>query len=219
VNIRENTLTSNAYNVSSDQYSGNITLYNNAHLTPVTYAIYKQGLNSGPWTVIGDTIDEASRFKTMVIAASSSNLLFPQYKLQNAFGRTGHYFSNHQIVRQTGASPSTDFQFNSTISNNKFGYRLFSTFVKRDVAKDITFELNTSLAVASLNIVPRFRLNGYLIQTESAITSVSTGSTWDTYTVNVPAMSIDEDGDLEMEFVINSGAGVIRLRVTSVVDA
>jgi parallel beta-helix repeat protein len=219
VNIRENTLSSNGYNVGSDQYCGNITLYNNTHLTPTTAALYKIGLNSGAWTVIGDTIDEASRFKALIISASSSNLNNPQYKLQNAFGRSGHYFANHQIIRQSGASPSIDFQFNTLISNIKFGYKITSVFVKAGIAKDFTFELNTSAAIASVNIVPRFRLNGYLIQTEAAITSVSTGSTWDSYTVNIPDVSIDEDGELELEFVLNSGAGVVRLRVTSVVDA
>jgi parallel beta-helix repeat protein len=217
-NIRENIFTGCGYDYYQDQYCGDNYLYYNQHFGPVTYAVYGAGLNTGTITVIGDTIDDGSRFKAFGINASGYNTIKPQYKLQNAFGQTGHYFAQHQITRVTGASPYTEFQFNTAVTSIRFPYKIFNTFVREGVGKELTFELNTPQTIAGLTVSPVIKLNGMEVQTEPNITSVSTGNTWDEYTVNVDALDIDEDGELSLDLGFTTGAGILRLRITGVED-
>lgn len=215
--IRQNTFTSCAVDISGDGYSSDIYCYSNVHNSPSNYA-YSRQISTGTIYIMGDTIDVASRYKTLQVVTNTGNYVLPQYRLVNAFDITGAIYYNVAVIRKAGAAPFLEVSFSSLLATNQSPVRVFSTFNKAGVGKTITYEINANSTISPLTLTPRVYLNGVLIQSETPITTVSTGNTWDQKVITVSAGALTEDGEVSIDWLLTQGTGTINLRVIDVVD-
>lgn len=200
----------NNYDIQMDQYSGNILCTNNTHINP-TIRSYDRSANSGAFIITNCSIDAPSIIKTF-LQSSVDNYNSPQFLLQNSFGLTGAYYGKLEVVKDTGTVPaSVRMKFNTGVSDNSTEFKVASTYTKGGVGKTLDFKLNAVSAGWIGNIIPKIKLNGVVIQTESTITSVSDGSD-DSYSYTIPGASITEDGELSIEFLANCNTVAVRIK-------
>lgn len=210
-----NTFINCGVDVYLDQYCGDLWFYKNTHTTPTTQAFQRATGSGGTVYIIGDTIDNASRHKLLNIPQYSGLQNKRAYwALQDAFGFTGLIYPYAQIIKEFGASPRMEWTF-SSVPADGFPFFFTKVLVKEGVGVDIDYSLSVPSAITA-NITPVIYLNGEEIQSETAISSFSTYTTWTDYTINVSGGSITDDGLLEVGFKVNSGSGTIYYKCTDV---
>lgn len=206
-----NIFSNNNYDIEMDTHSGSIYSINNSHITPTTRAYQRTG-SCGPIYIINCTIDAGSTAKTFLQTTNSNNM-YPQFYVQDSFfGQTGQYFGKLEVVKNTGTvPPSVQLRFNTTVNSNYSDQKIASTYAKGGVAKTLGFKLTAVTAGWAGTLVPKIKLNGATIQTETTISSVSYGSD-DTYSYVVPGGSITADGELSIEVTPNANNVAILVK-------
>lgn len=207
----------NNYDFSQDQYCSNNTFVDCTHLAPATRAYNRTG-QGGPITIINCTIDPASATKTFLQTAND-NYFTPQFLLQNSFGATGAYYGKYEIVRNDlTVPPSVQTKFNSSVTLNKADYKIASTYARQGVGKVLTIKLEALTAGWTGTIIPKIKLNQITIQTGTTINSVSYGSK-DEYTFTLLGTALTQDGELSIEFNVNSNTVPLLISEFEVQDA
>jgi hypothetical protein len=200
------TFTSNTIDVYVDQYSSNVSSYNNNHNTPVNYA-YSKPLNAGTINIYNCSIDAPSAGKAFNIVAGASYLI-PHYSIQNSFGGIyGSFYANGQVIRDTTTlsttgEPTLNVQYSSTVSVSRAYLKIASFYANSATAHTISYGLRAAGAWTG-TLIPVIKLNGIIIKTGTSITSISNGS-WDSKTLSVTTGEVTADGELSLEFNINS---------------
>jgi hypothetical protein len=132
--------------------------------------------------------------------------------LQDSFSQTGQYFGRFEIVKNTSTTPpSVQLKFNTSVSNSFLEQKIASTYAKGGVAKTLSFKLTSVSAGWVGTLIPKIKLNGIVIQTESTISSVSYGSD-DSYSYSVSGAAITSDGELSIEMVPNANTVAILVK-------
>lgn len=200
------TFTSNAIDVFVDIYSSNVATYNNNHNTPVNYA-YSKTLSAGTIDLFNCSIDAPSILKAFNQVAGASYFI-PHYSIQNSFGGIyGSYYANGQVVRDsstlsTDGEPTLNIQYNSTVAVSRAYLKVASWYANSGVAHTINYDLRANGAWVG-TLIPVIKLNGVVIKTGTSITSISNGS-WDSKTLSVTSGEVTTDGELSLEFNVNS---------------
>lgn len=197
------TFTGNGYDVYQDQYCCGTIAVGNDHITPTSLA-YHRTIGGGPVTLMDCTIDAPSLIKCFQ-QVSGEQYLLPQYIVQNSFDSYyGLYYAKHKVVRDASTvPPRVQFQFLSTVSVNVQDFKVASCYTASLAGKTLEFKLLAASPGWVGTITPKVKLNGVVIQTEANIVAIS-DVTPATYTYVVPALSIIEDGELSIEFTVNS---------------
>jgi hypothetical protein len=207
----------NNFDYSQDQYSSNNTFVNCSHTSPLTRC-YDRVAQSGAIIIIGCSVDPASANKVF-LQTSLDNFIQPQFLLQDSFGFTGAYYGKFEVVKNTLTSPpSVQMKFNTGVSKNYADFKIASTYTTQGAGKTLRFKLEALTAGWSGTIVPKIKLNQNTVQTETSITSVSYGSE-DSYEYTVPGGSIYSDGELSIEFNVNSNTIAVIVKEFEVESA
>jgi hypothetical protein len=77
-----------------------------------------------------------------------------------------------------------------------------SFYVTGGIAKTITYYLKRDAGAWAGAITPQLRLSGTVIKTGTNITSLTTD--WVAYTISATSGEINDDGELQLEFINNA---------------
>ena len=218
ISVQNNIFESNTYDIDIDSYSGSLTSINNTHITPLTYS-YRKSIFSGPCYIYECTIDAPSLLKAFSVTSGDSYVL-PQYFIQNSFGISGTYWPTCSLIKDSStfrtSGPSLFFKFNTTSVYNWTDIKMVSCYAKSGQTKKFNIYIKRDAATWTGDIVPHFKLNGINLTTESAITSLTTS--WVLYEYTCPGALITSDGELSLDFNVNSNTTGIWIDDFTVVD-
>jgi hypothetical protein len=207
------TFINNGTDASFDVYTAQIYFNNCTHTTPTSWA-YDATLGMGTVVIKGCTIDAPSIAKAIRIV-SGIQYTVPQFILMGFFGLPdGAYYANGSILKDASTlSPlgnyTLRFVYNSVVSLSKADYIAGVMAVNSSVAQNVSYQLRAN-GVWTGTLIPMLKLNGKVIKTGTAITSISNGS-WDSKSISVTPVEVTEDGELTLEFNINSNTVAINV--------
>lgn len=199
------------YDMIFDQYSGHTYSVNNSHVTPGIRAYQISG-QSAPIYIKSCTIDAGSVAKVFTQVANDVNTA-PEFFIQDSFfGITGQYFGKLEVVKNTSTvPPSVQLKFNTTVSDTYADQKVATTYAKAGVAKTLSYKLTAVSPGWAGSLVPKIKLNGVTIATQTTITSVSYGSD-DSYTYNIAGGLITADGELSIEMTASANTVAILVK-------
>lgn len=174
-------------------------------VTPVNYAVSQATFNYDTAYLIDCSIDVASVDK-LVYNPTGTQWSTPRYIISNCTnGQNGIYFPYYTIkegnsVYRTTA-PAYTITFVSEITNNNKPVFIWSAYVDETKSYTVSFYLKKGVGWTG-SIQPLFALNGKVIQTETAITSLTTD--WVKYEYTISAATIPNDGELRLGLILNA---------------
>lgn len=200
------TFTNCSYGLYLDQYCGDFYIHNCSFITPTNYALFRAGTNTGTMFVYSTTIDGASIAKAYNVNASAYTL--KQFVLQNAFGLWGTVYGTGSLMKESSvyrtAAPSKSVSWTGTTTGSPLDIKLWSCLCASGAGKTFTFYLKASSASWAGTLVPKWKLDGATIKTETTITSLTTS--WVQYSYTVAGGLITADGELSLELMPNMNA-------------
>lgn len=211
-------ITDNTYNIYHASYA-NLYCVGVDLSRPGTFGVYRQ-TNSGTSRLKNCVIDNGSVAKAYNVIATGYGAI--EVILDNSFGQNGIIKGITSILRDivkypAGTTASIAITNTQPITGVTVPETIMSCAVNAALTRTFGFKISSSNASWSGSITVRWRLNGVVIKTESTpITSMSSGSNWDTKSYTCDSSLITSDGILELELVptmntyaINVGAQII----------
>lgn len=210
IKIEGSSFANNTYDIDATSSSGAIYSINNSHLTPGTRA-YNRGSTTGLIFITSCSIDAPSILKSFT-QTLTDDYNAPQFYVQNSFGLTGAYYGRLEIAKNTSTiPPSVQMKFNTSTTTNFADFKIASTYTKAATAKTLNFKLTALSAGWSGTLVPKIKLNGITIATQSTISSISYGSD-DSYSYAIGSGLLTDDGELSIEFQANCNTVTILVK-------
>lgn len=192
--------------------SGDMEL-NNCYFSAIGTACIDRVANAGTTIINNSVMSPYVAGKTYVVTTTTTYNL-AQYILNNAFGEYGTVYGfgsktyNYSVYRTT--APSIAIQTNAALTLNQKASKVLSTMINSGASATFGFYMKSANASWSGSLLPKWRLNGNVIKTEStAVTSVSTG--WMPYSWSCASSYITANGELSLEFIPNMNTYAIYL--------
>ncbi len=195
-----------------NEFSGSVTVRDCIFNAPITSAVERH-VRAGNAHIIGCTIDNASIAKGYIITSPG---YYPQvqYTIENSFGQNGKIWGagskmiDNDTYRTT--APSLALTWNATSTYNNTPMKLMSTMINPGSAKTFSMYIKSSNSSWAGEIVPKWRLNGTVIKTETpSLTSLPTS--WTQYSWTTESNLLTASGELSLEFVPNMNTYAINI--------
>lgn len=195
----------------SDQYSGEILITKCTFTTPTTYAINRI-YGASTYKIVNCTIDAPSAAKALAYPTSTAaSGTLPDYIIKNSFGLTdGVYYSCGNLLMDTtvhSSAPSLKFAYNTDMFNNRVtDIKVVSVYTANAIGKTITLWMKAAAGWAG-QAVPKLKLDGETIITDTTITSISTD--WTQVSYHCHNADVTRAGVLTLEFTFSCNTSAI----------
>ena len=198
------------YNETNYAMSG-LVIAGHTSTTPGTYAIDFNNLIHQETVRISDfSIDAPSISKAIGVIQVWSGIATPSYTMVNCpqFAEGSYYYYLNYVkdpttYRTSGSSMKINFGSTGYVTYQR-DIPIYSTYAKAGVARTLTVYIQRHASMAG-SLTPVWRLNKRIIQTETDISHADIGTTWTQFVWTVPALSIPNDGELQLGFKMGIG--------------